>query len=410
MKHATGATVSDSGTVVRSFRDLARGAIDLQRPVVTLFSGGLDSSYLLHRLREANAADVHAVSVGVGGDEDAAQMRPIAEALGARLHVIDRRDAFVDEFVRPAIAAHAVYLDTHPISSSLSRPLMARTALEVARRLDAPVILHTANRSQNTLRRLNGTLAGLGFDGWFGSPFDLEPVDREQKIKELRAVGLDQMAERTASGDSNLWCREFESGILDDPENHRIPEEYYRWTAPRTVEPEDLEIAFRAGVPVAVNGEELALAELIERLNWTAGAHGLGRYTGLEHLPSGVKVLEVREMPAAKILLASRRHLETAVLHAETLREKLHLEQVWVREVLEGRWLGDLRLAAQAFIAETGGPVTGSVRWRLAGARTSTSAIVASDARYVRSREAWEQTSISREIAAVGGGAVDSRW
>ncbi|MER7485559.1 argininosuccinate synthase-related protein [Streptomyces sp. NPDC126497] len=388
---------------IRSFRDITHGDVDLRRPVVTLFSGGLDSSYLLHRLVQAGATEVHALSVRVGGDESLPHLRRIADAMGVRLHAVDRLTAFAEEFVQPAITAHAVYLDTHPVSSSLSRPLIARTATELARELGAEVVLHTANRSQNTLRRLDGALDQLGFEGYFGSPYSLEPVDRERKIKELRSIGLDEMAERSASGDSNLWCREFESGALDDPEDHAVPESCFRWSGVREPDPsEDVTVTFRRGVPVALDGHELPLATIIERLNWRAGAHGLGRHTGLEHLPGGVKVLEVREMPAAWLLLASRRHLETATLDAELMREKLHMEQLWVREALEGRWFGELRAACQAFITQAVAPVSGSVTWRLAGARTSTTSIVADAPRYVRSREEWEAASIRDELSCLG--------
>ncbi|KAB1140006.1 argininosuccinate synthase [Streptomyces luteolifulvus] len=393
---------------IRSFHDITRSDVDVRRPIVTLFSGGLDSTYLLHRLVQAGSTEVHALGVDVGGDEQPEQIRRIADQLGVRLHLVDGRAAFVEEFVKPAIAAHGVYLDTHPVSSSLSRPLIARTAVQVARELDAQMILHTANRSQNTLRRLNGALEQLGFQGYFGTPYDLDPVGREMKIKELRAIGLDEMAERSASGDSNLWCREFESGSLDDPENHAVPESYYRWTATRgTPDAEDLEVTFHAGTPVAVDGRELPLTDIIELLNRTVGAHGLGRHTGLEHLADGIKVLEVREMPAAWLLLASRRHLETAVLEAEALREKIHVEQIWVREALEGRWYGGLRAACQAFVTALVAPVTGTVRWRLAGSRTSTVSIVAADPKYVRSREDWEWAAIREEISHLGGAVND---
>ncbi|MFE4832205.1 argininosuccinate synthase-related protein [Streptomyces sp. NPDC056672] len=389
---------------IRSFQDITRSDVDVRRPIVTLFSGGLDSTYLLHRLVQAGATEVHALGVHLGGDEHPEQIRQIADQLGVRLHLVDERAAFMEEFVKPAIAAHGVYLDTHPVSSSLSRPLIARTAVQVARELDAQMILHTANRSQNTLRRLNGALEQLGFQGYFGTPYDLDPVGREMKIKELRAIGLDEMAGRSASGDSNQWCREFESGALDDPENHAVPESYYRWSATRgTPGTEELEVTFRAGTPVALDGRELPLMDIIELLNQTVGAHGLGRYTGLEHVAGGIKVLEVREMPAAWLLLASRRHLETAVLDAESLREKLHVEQIWVREALEGRWFGGLRAACQAFVMELVAPVTGTVRWRLAGSRSSTVSIVVADPKYVRSREDWELAAIRDELSHLGG-------
>ncbi|WP_326739311.1 argininosuccinate synthase-related protein [Streptomyces sp. NBC_01022] len=402
--------MKSSRRIIRSFRDVTEGEIDLRRPIVTLFSGGLDSSYLLYRLVQAGATDVHAISVGLDGDEETSQLQRIADKLGVHLQISDARASFVEEFVRPAIAAGSVYLDTHPVSSSLSRPLIARIALSAAREVDASVILHTANRSQNTLRRLNGAFRLLGFEGHYGSPYELDPVAREVKIKELGFAGLDEMAERSASGDSNLWCREFESGVLDDPEEHSVPESYYRWSAlpDAQVAPEEVEVTFRAGVPVALNGRELPLLEIIQRLNPIIGAHGLGRYTGLEHLPGGVKVLEVREMPAAWLLLASRRHLETAVLDAETIREKMHIEQVWVREALEGRWFGELRSACEAFVLGLAAPLNGTVRWRLFGGRTSTIAIVADAPLYVRNREDWEESSIRQELAHSDGG--NGQW
>lgn len=387
--------------LLRSFRQLDTAGMNRSLPVVTLFSGGLDSTYLLHRLRTMNFTDVHAVSVDLGEDESSAAKQRIADALGVRLHIIDGRRTFAEEHVRPAIAAQAVYLDTHPVSSTLSRPLIARLSVELARRLNATTVLHTANRSQNTLRRLNGALELLGFSGWFGSPYDLEPVDRDDKILELKRVGLDQMSERVVSGDSNLWCREFESGVLDDPEDHSVPEHMYRWSALRhTAAADTLEVAFAKGVPVGVDGTPMHLLEVIETLNERVGAYGLGRYSGLEHLDNGEKVLEIREMPAAWLLLRSYRHLEGATLTAETIREKMHLEQLWVREALEGRWFGQLHQAVGAFIELCASEVTGSVRWRLTPGGAETRGIIAERPRYLRNREAWEHLSIRRESAA----------
>ncbi|WP_432198695.1 argininosuccinate synthase-related protein [Streptomyces sp. bgisy027] len=387
------------GQLIRSFRDLTDHGFDLRRPVVTLFSGGLDSSYLLLRLVQAGASDVHAVSIDLGGDETSEEKARIAGKIGVRFHHVDARSEFAELYVRPAIAAHGVYLDTHPVSSTLSRPLIAKTVMEVAEGIGATAVLHTANRSQNSLRRINGALGLLGFRGSYGSPYDLDPVDRGQKMHELKAAGVDEMATRAVSSDSNLWCREFESGLLDDPEAHAVPEEFYRWSCLRDATASDhVEITFDAGTPVAVDGEKLKLEALIETLNTRAGAFGLGRYSGLEHLADGSKVLEIREMPAARLLLASRRHLETAVLEAETLREKIGVEQVWVREALEGRWFGELRLACQAFVDTCLKKVSGIVGWRLSAGRAETTSIIGEHPCYLRDREAWERRSIAAEL------------
>ncbi|WP_328912270.1 MULTISPECIES: argininosuccinate synthase-related protein [unclassified Streptomyces] len=389
--------------LIRSFQQITAENLDVRRPVVTLFSGGLDSSYLLHRLGEAGFRDIHAVSIDLGEDETSEDKRLIAERLGARLHILDGRRTFAEDFLRPAIAAQAVYLDTHPVSSSLSRPLIARLALGLARELDASAVLHTANRSQNTLRRLNGGLALLGFTGWYGSPYDLDPVDREQKIRELKEVGLEQLGERVVSGDSNLWCREFESGVLDDPENHEIPEDMYRWSAVRNDCPRDtVEVGLTRGTPTSIDGADMPLQDLIAALNDRAGRYGIGRYTGLEHLDNGEKVLEIREMPAATLLLRTYRHVESATLGAETMREKMHLEQLWVREALEGRWFGELRHAVQSFMDTCSVRVDGSVRWSLREGAAETRAILADRPAYLRDREAWEKESIRIEGSAYG--------
>nr|WSX51409.1 argininosuccinate synthase-related protein [Streptomyces sp. NBC_00974] len=381
--------------VIRSFADLSPRRFDRERPVVTLFSGGLDSSYLLHRLTRAGFTDIHAVSVDLGAGEDMDELRLVTDQLRVTLHVIDGRTRFAEQYVRPAIAAQAVYLGTHPISSSLSRPLIAELAMDVAVGLNASGVLHTANRSQNTLRRLNGAFRLLGYEGQYGTPYDLDPVDREEKARELESIGLVHMSKRIASIDANLWCREFESGILDDPEEHTVPEHLYVWSVRGEPVPEEgVEIGFEAGVPVLVNGVRLPLRTLVEHLNHRVGAHGIGRYSGLEHLPGGRKVMELREMPAAEILLKTYRHLETATLDAETIREKMHLEQVWVREALEGRWFGELRKASQSFIDSCASRVTGTVRWRLRPGSAETRSIIAPSPLYVRHREEWERESI----------------
>ncbi|MFF5026873.1 argininosuccinate synthase-related protein [Streptomyces collinus] len=387
-------------SLVRSFRHI-ESRLDPGQPVVTLFSGGLDSSYLLLRLSELGFTDVHAVSVDLGEDESSAYKQQVADALGVKLHILDRKREFAASFVAPAITAQAVYLGVHPVSSTLSRPLIAQAAVELADALGAQAVIHTANRSQNTLRRLNGALELLGYQGLYGSPYDLDPIDRDDKHRALQAAGVDLLLGRLVSGDSNLWCREFESGILDDPENHAVPDHMYSWSAPDPhAAAATVSVHFEAGLPVAVDGERLPLVELIAALNARAGAYGIGRYSGLEHLDHGEKVLEIREMPAAWLLLRSYRHVETACLDAELMREKQHLEQIWVREALEGRWFGALRSAAQQFIDTCARQTTGSVTWQLRAGGADTRAIIAPQPRYLRDRELWEEQSIAAEAAA----------
>lgn len=384
-----------TGQLVRRISDVGR--LDFSRPVVTLFSGGLDSSYLLKLLRDHGIRDVIALAVNVGDDVDVDLLSSRARRLGAELTVVDGRHEFATEYVLPAIQAQAYYHGSYPISSSLSRPMIAKIAVDVARQRQAQAILHSAHPSQNTLRRINGSLALLGFDGVFGTPYELTPLARPIEAAELAEAGVIELADRAISLDTNLWCREFESGAIDDPERFSIPEHLYKWTrAGQPVQRTSVSITYRAGAPVALDGQEVDLVTLIERLNALAGPHRLGRYVGLEHLGTGEKVLEAREMPAAHVLLAGYAHLLSASVDAETIREKLHMDQLWVREAVEGRWFGRLRRAAQEFVTSVSADVCGTIELAFSDGYATPVSIRADRPLYIRDREVWEY-EVSRQ-------------
>ncbi|MBV1852828.1 argininosuccinate synthase-related protein [Catellatospora tritici] len=366
--------------------------LDPEVPVVTLFSGGLDGMYLLHLLAQRRLAKVIPLAVDLGGNIDQSKIDNVTDAFGFKVCVLERSQYFAEQFVLPALHAQAVYLGVHPISASLSRPLIAAEGVALARDVGAQALLHTANQSQNTLRRLNGAITQLGFIGSFGSPYELSIVSRSHKRDGLAGYGLLTADDHAVSADSNLWCREFESGSLDDPEQFTVDPSLYLWSAQEADrEPLELTLGFTEGRPVSIDGEPTDLVRLIDELNRTVGRFGIGRYAGLEQLAAGVKVLEVREMPAAAALLMAYRQLESAVVDSEMIREKMSMEQIWTREAVEGRWFGELRSAADAFIGSVARRVTGSVRLALSAGRLEVTAIRAKDPLYVRDREAWER-------------------
>lgn len=375
--------------------------------VVALFSGGLDSTYLLKLLNDRNVA-VTAVAVDLGDDPDIATLHHVAAKFGARLRIVDLKQLFTREAALPAIRAQARYLSTFPISSSLSRPFIARAAVDIAESLGCGAIFHTATQSQNSLRRLNGAIEQLGFNGFYGSPYEYTSISRSDKIRALKSAGLMSFEQRIVSGDSNLWCREFESGVLDNPESFSVPENLYAWTrvdATRQSEStgHKLSITFRAGEPVAVNDGAMEPLPLIKHLNNVVGAYGIGRFAGLEHLAGGEKVLEVREAPAALALMDAYRHLETAVQDYELLREKQALEQLWVREAVEGRWYGTLRASIDEFLLRASQDVSGKVTYDLSAGTLCLEAIQGVCPRYLRNRDEWEAqtatTASARSLA-----------
>lgn len=380
---------------VRSLEDLAFVA-DRTRHILTLFSGGVDSSYLLHVLSRAHCK-VTALVIDLDEGSDYAELERITNLFGAELRIVDGRSAFVEEAVLPAIHANAQYLGIYPISSSLSRPIIAKLAVEAAAMLGCDAIVHTANQSQNSLRRLNGALKQLGFQGYCGSPYEYSAFSREEKIEALCAAGLTGFQSRGTSGDANLWVREYESGSLDNPEDFVLSEDIYKWTSMDQLRPyEKLAIRFERGRPVALNDQLLPMIDLIAKLNHYAGSYQVGRFSGLEHLEGGEKVFEVREAPAAMLLMQGYRHLETATLDAELIREKMSLEQIWVREAIEGRWFGGLRAAAGSFIEETARQVTGTVTFRLRAGCADLACVKAEAPAYLTDRDAWEK-SIAHE-------------
>jgi len=384
---------------IRSIEDLQT----FSRPgdhVLTLFSGGLDSSYVLQLLSQVRCKTT-ALCVDVGDDIEHDRLHQIAGYFAVDLHIADAREDFAANAVLPAIQAQARYLGIYPVSSSLSRPVIAQRAVQLAGELGCNAIVHTANQSQNSLRRLNGAISQLGFEGFYGSPYEYSAIPREKKIEAMSSCGFYGFQSRTTSGDANLWCREFESGTLENPEDFVVPEALYEWSRQGPSRPTSgrVTLTFHEGKPIAIDTQSLTLTALIARLNSQAGAFRVGRYAGLEHLEHGEKVLEIREAPAAHLLLDAYRHLETATLDAELLREKQGLEQIWVREAIEGRWFGGLKAAAEAFIRHTSQAISGSVSFTLRQGTADVCSIRAAKPRYLTERDLWE-VEVARERGA----------
>lgn len=376
--------------MIESFEHIAH--IDKKHaPVVTMFSGGLDSTYLLLRLQQLGFTNIHAVAVDVGAPIDRAELTKHAAHFGAQFKCLDGRELFVNQGVTSAIRAHASYMGLYPISSSLTRPVIAGLVTDYAKNLNAGLLLHTANLSQNSLPRLNNSIRRSGWTGPFGSPYVHSAVSRERKGEELAAVGLTIMSQRKLSGDENLWCREFEDGPVDDPEDFCVPEKAFVWTRLcNDATPLKLSLQFENGNLVSINGQKLALIDAVALLNKEVGKFGHGRFVGLEPLSTDDKVLEVREAPAAAIIMDALRHLEIATLDSRTLELKQSLEQRWIREAVSGQWGSKCHTMCEAAIASSLEGVGGSVTYNVDHKRFLPCSIVAQNPRYVRNRDEWE--------------------
>ncbi|WP_159651293.1 argininosuccinate synthase-related protein [Vibrio atypicus] len=376
---------------IRSIEDV-QAVANVSKHILTLFSGGLDSSYILEILKNSSAK-VTALAVDLGDDIDESKLKLITDHYGFDLKIIDAQQEFVEHSLVSAIQAQALYLGDYPVSSSLSRPIIVKKAVELAEILECDAIIHTANQSQNSLRRLNGAIERSGFKGFYGSPYEYSAVSREDKSQALFHSGLVGFKNRSVSGDSNLWCREFESGALDNPECFTASESLFtwsRWQPEKQLEKNQIKIGFKQGYPVTLNDLPINLLELITFINNHVGAYEIGRFVGFDHLDQDEKVLEVREAPAATLLMKAYKLLETATLPTDVLKAKAMHNQMWTQEAVEGRFGSMMQSSSYAFIAHTAEFVSGSVLFNLTRGTVLATSIVADNPRYLCDRDTWE--------------------
>src|SRR5690242_1495913 len=335
--------------------------------IILAYSGGLDTSVALRWLADEYDADVVALLADVGQGIDAEAVAERAFAAGAAdVEIVDARDEFAHEFVLPVLQASALYEGRYPLVSALSRPLIARHLVAVAREAGATAVAHGCTGKGNDQVRFETAVAALAPDLAVLAPVRDWGMTREQEIAYAERHGIEVPVKRGAacSIDQNLWGRSIEAGPLEDPWV-APPEEAYALTlSPERAfhASQEVEIQFEAGVPVAVDGEELGLVELIARAAALAGAHGVGRIDMIENRLVGIKSREVYETPAAALLLTAYAGVEELVCDRDLAHMKAELAARYATLVYNGLWFSPLRAAMAAFMDTAAGAVTGSDR------------------------------------------------
>jgi argininosuccinate synthase len=340
-----------------------------RRKVVLAYSGGLDTSVAIRWLKD-QGWDVIAFTVDLGEkkDLDAIQARALKTGASAA-YVADGRLPFLHLFVWPSLQAGAVYEKEYPLATALGRPLIAAMMVEVARREGAHAVAHGCTGKGNDQVRFDVTTAALAPDLQVVAPVREWKMNRDDELEYASKHGIEVPATTRSpySTDENLWGRSIEAGVLEDPWAEP-PKDVYAWTRdPRQCpdEPTYVEIGFKEGIPVALDGKPTPALELVTALNKVGGENGAGRIDHLENRLIGIKSREIYEAPAAVLLLQAHQALEDITLPKEVARFKDLVAQQWAQMVYDGLWFSPLRDALYAFVAETQRHVTGDVRLKL---------------------------------------------
>ena len=336
--------------------------------LILAYSGGLDTSVAIAWLKKDY--DVIAVCLDVGEGKDLEFIHDKALSIGAvESHVLDVKDEFAEEYVLPAHQAHAYYEQKYPLVSALSRPLISKKLVEMAHKTGATAIAHGCTGKGNDQVRFEVAISALDPALKVVAPVREWKWAREEEIKFAIEHGVPVPANLDSpySVDQNLWGRANECGVLENPWNE-APEDAFGITvavedAPDT--PEYVDIEFKEGKPVAINGQEMKLAALIQKLNVMAGAHGVGRIDHVENRLVGIKSREIYECPGAVTLLAAHKEIEDLTLVREVSHFKPIMENELSNLIYNALWFSPATKAIMAYIKETQKVVNGTAKVKL---------------------------------------------
>ncbi|MBC1407759.1 argininosuccinate synthase [Listeria innocua] len=337
--------------------------------IVLAYSGGLDTSVAIQWLVESGY-EVIACCLDVGEGKNLDFIKEKAITVGASAsYTIDAKEEFAENFALIALQAHAYYEGKYPLISALSRPLIAKKLVEVARQEGASAIAHGCTGKGNDQVRFEVAIHALAPDLKVVSPVRDWKWSREEEINYAKEhnipVPID--LDNPFSIDQNLWGRSNECGVLENPWT-TPPEAAYDLTvsledAPDT--PDIVEITFDAGIPISLNGENMSLANLILTLNEIAGKHGVGRIDHIENRLVGIKSREVYECPAAVTLITAHKELEDLTFVREVAHFKPIIEQKISETIYNGLWFSPLTEALVTFLKSTQKFVNGTIRVKL---------------------------------------------
>src|ERR1041384_7269615 len=344
------------------------------RKVVLAYSGGLDTSVILKWLQDVYQCEVVTFTADIGQGEEVEPARAKAKAAGVKqIFIDDLREEFVRDFVFPMFRANTVYEGEYLLGTSIARPLIAKRLIDIARETGADAISHGATGKGNDQVRFELGAYALMPDVKVIAPWrewDLTSREKLLAYADRHGIPVDFKKKKGAAPYSmaaNLLHISYEGGILEDP-GYEPEESMWRITVSpekAPAKPQYVELDYRRGDIVAVNGRKLTPARVLAELNRLGGRHGVGRLDMVENRYVGMKSRGCYETPGGTIMLKAHRAIESITLDREVLALKDDLMPRYARMIYNGYWFSPERELLQKLIDESQKPVAGTVRLKL---------------------------------------------
>jgi argininosuccinate synthase len=350
-----------------------------KQKIVLAYSGGLDTSVILTWLKETYDAEIIAFTADIGQGDELDGLEEKALKTGAsKVYIEDLRAEFAKDYIFPMFQAGALYEGQYLLGTSIARPLIAKRMVEIAKAEGATAIAHGATGKGNDQVRFELTAAALSGDLEVIAPWRIEEFraqfpGRAEMIEyaEKHDIPVKASAAKPYSTDRNLLHISFESGMLEDPwfdaTREDVRDMYVMSVDPELApdEAEYVELTFKNGCCVAINGTELSPLEVMDTLNEIGGEHGVGRVDMVENRFVGMKSRGVYETPGGSILFKAHRIMESITMDREVMLLRDGLIPKYAQLVYNGFWFAPERLAIQALVAESQKHVEGTVRLKL---------------------------------------------
>ena len=361
------------------------------RKIVLAYSGGLDTSVILPWLKEKYGCEVVAFAADVGqGDEELRGIEKKALASGAsKCIVADLRKEFAEQYCFKMLKASAIYESTYLLGTSIARPLIAKAQVDCAVKEKADAVAHGATGKGNDQVRFELTFMALApqlkiVAPWKDSSFELTSREAAIEYAKARKIPIAQTKKKIYSRDRNLWHISHEGADLEDPANEP-KDDLWVMSVPVSKapgKPQYVEVTFKAGVPVAVDGRKMPGHELIARLNDIGGRHAVGQTDLVENRLVGIKSRGAYETPGGTILYEAHRALESLTLDRDTMHYKQSVALKYAEMVYYGQWFCPLRKSLDAFVDATQKNISGTVRVKCLKGRATVAGVTSPHSLY----------------------------